>query len=47
LVEGLAETLKECYATGKMPSELGLVGLRQVKGLNSRGYYYFRGENIK
>jgi predicted dehydrogenase len=46
-VEGLAETLKECYATGKMPSELGVSWAKAGERIDSRGYYYFRGENIK
>jgi len=46
-VEGLAETFKECYDAGKMPSELGVSWAKLGKKIDVRGYDYFKGENIK
>lgn len=46
-VEGLAETLKECYAAGKMPTELGADWAKLGKKIDVRGYDYFKGENLK
>ncbi len=46
-VEGLAETLKECYAAGKMPSEMGASWAKLGKKIDTRGYDYFKGENLK
>lgn len=46
-VEGLAETLKECYAAGKTPSELGVTWAKPGKKIDVMGYDFFKGENIK
>jgi hypothetical protein len=42
-VEGLAEALRECYAAGRLPSEIGIDWAKSGKTIDTREYNYFAG----